>query len=428
MLKKISPLYFSWLLTGALIYTGTVYANQPEVKGENIPAFPPAEIPPWVLYQAGVAYLNGDGVLQNIEQGRYWIHQAARQGIPLAQYNLGVMFYDGIGGERNPGCALWWLQRAHNQQQDGDVQLMAEQALAALASEARSQPKIYRTSVLPDCDRLPALYIADTGMTKAAADTGPRTETFSRQRNTVVSLVQRFRDSVTVFKEKSLFVIRKALSADMREELPGMVAGKHSASYFPAEVPEISKPELSENIIRMDSPQEKAVLPPRVSGEPAHEDVVSATEPLTTVLPAPLQEPLQQEVTAQNVHSQKEQTSGGDPGSSPDKQSGKSRVSAPRKNAGSGGDLRTASKEHYTLQLASAAAPGGLYASARSARLKNYLVYKTVRHNQDWYVLVAGEYPTKFAARQAMNELPVIFRKNAPWIRSLRQVQSELTL
>lgn len=336
MRKRCFYLYFSWLLMGPLIYSGTVSANQPELKEKDIPAFSPAEIPPWALYQTGVAYLNGDGVRQNIEQGRYWIHQAARQNVPLAQYNLGVMFYDGIGGERNPGCALWWLQRAHNQQQDSDVQLMAEQALSALASEARSQPQIYRAPVLSDCDRLPAVYGADTSTAEEVADTGiaSRTEKFRRQWYTAVaSLIQRFRDVITAFEEKSLLsgsagaVTRTTFSAEKEEELPGVVTGKHAASYLPAELPETGGPELSENTIR------------------------------TQELPVPLQK----EKVTQEIRSQKEQITGGSLSTAPDKQSGKNGVSVSRKNTDSGRDLRTASKDHYTLQLASAATPWGGY-------------------------------------------------------------------
>ncbi|OHT23727.1 hypothetical protein A3Q29_20155 [Providencia stuartii] len=42
--------------------------------------------------------MNGEGVEQEIARGCYWIHLAARHGYPLAQYNLGVMYFDGIGG------------------------------------------------------------------------------------------------------------------------------------------------------------------------------------------------------------------------------------------------------------------------------------------------------------------------------------------
>ncbi|MCS3432156.1 SPOR domain-containing protein [Klebsiella sp. BIGb0407] len=372
MLKRCSYLYFSWLLTGPLIYSVMVSAKPPELKERNTPVFSPAEIPPWALYQAGVAYINGEGVKQNIELGRYWIHQAALQGVPLAQYNLGVMFYDGIGGEQNPGCALWWLQRAHSQQHDGDVKLMAEQALSALESEARPQPEIYQVPFLSDCDRLPAVYGADTSVAEEVADTGAvsRTEKFRQQWNSAAySLIKQFRNVIAAFKAKKQSsgsagaVIQASLSVDEQGELP-----------------------------------------------------------------ATLQEPPLKEKVSQEISSHQEHITGGSLSTAPDKQSGKNRGTAPGKNTGSAGDLRTASKDHYTVQLASAATPGGLYISAKNALLKNYLVYKTVRHNQPWYVLVAGEYPTKFAARQAINELPVIFRKNTPWIRSLGQVQSELIL
>ncbi|EPE3834890.1 SPOR domain-containing protein [Morganella morganii] len=363
------------LLPGCLsLSTGAAMAG-----GESVVSHPiflrPAEIPSWLQYQTGVAYINSEGVKQNIELGRYWIHQAARQNVPLAQYNLGVMFYDGIGGEWNPGCALWWLQRARNQQQDSDVQLMAEQALSALASEARSQPKIYRAPVLSDCDRLPAVYGADASTAEEVAVS--RTEKFRRQWHTAAaSLIQRFRDVITAFEEKSLLsgsagaVTWATLSAEKKEELPGVVTGKHAVSYLPAELPETGEPELSENTIR------------------------------TQELPVPLQEPPQKEKVTQEIRSQKEQITGG--------------------------SLSTAPGKHFTVQLTSAATPEGLYTSATRYHLKNYLVYETVRHNQPWYVLVAGEYPTRQAAFQAITGLPHEFQKNRAWVRSLRQVKSEL--
>nr|WP_282556186.1 hypothetical protein [Providencia rettgeri] len=64
---------------------------------------------PWQQNQMGMAYINGQDVERDVVLGRHWIHFAAHQDFPLAQYNLGLMFYDGIGGERNPECAQWWL-------------------------------------------------------------------------------------------------------------------------------------------------------------------------------------------------------------------------------------------------------------------------------------------------------------------------------
>lgn len=91
-----------------------------------------------------------------------------------------------------------------------------------------------------------------------------------------------------------------------------------------------------------------------------------------------------------------------------------------------GGDIRFASSRHYTLQLGSASSAEGLYAQARRHKLSNYLVYDTVRNGRQWYVLVYGEYPTMRAAKQALIALPRGIQKDKPWIRSLKQVQSEL--
>lgn len=91
-----------------------------------------------------------------------------------------------------------------------------------------------------------------------------------------------------------------------------------------------------------------------------------------------------------------------------------------------GGNIRSSPSHYYTLQLGSASRAEGLYERARRHKLSNYLVYETVRNGQQWYVLVYGEYPTMNAAKQALIALPLGLQKDKPWIRSLKQVQSEL--
>lgn len=372
---------------------------------ENPVLFDVSTMPPGILYQTGVAYMNGDGVKQNLEQGRYWLHLAARQGVPLAQYNLGVMFYDGIGGERDPSCAQWWLQHAYNQQQDSDVHLMAEQALSALISEAWLPPKIYRVPVLSDCNRLPTVYGTDTG----ATDTGlaPYTEKYRILWNAeVASLIQQFNDVILVFKEKRLSFgsadkVTQVTSPDSeRVKLPGATTGQHAVSYLPAKIPEINEPELSKNSPLMQGSPEKTALSSLGSSERIHEEVIPAREPRTAALPTPLQALPKKKSVTQKTGSDKELITEG--------------------------NLRTASGKHFTIQLAGAETPEGLYTRAKQYHLKHYLVYETARHNRRWYVLVAGEYPTRRAALQAIASLPSEFQKNGAWVRTLRQVQSEL--
>jgi len=45
----------------------------------------------------GNAYLNGEGVEQDYEEAVKWFRKAAEQGYPIAQFNLGMRYYDGRG-------------------------------------------------------------------------------------------------------------------------------------------------------------------------------------------------------------------------------------------------------------------------------------------------------------------------------------------
>ena len=52
------------------------------------------------------------GVEANLEQALYWYHHAAGQGSADAQYNLGVMFYNGIGVDQDKREALRLYQKS----------------------------------------------------------------------------------------------------------------------------------------------------------------------------------------------------------------------------------------------------------------------------------------------------------------------------
>lgn len=114
-----------------------------------------SESNPAVRYDFGAHYANGDGVKQDFPKGRYWIHQAALKGYPLAQYNLGVMFFDGIGGTQSKECAVHWLNKAASA--DDETREMAQQALAALSelTAAAGMPKVYRVLTVKECEQLP---------------------------------------------------------------------------------------------------------------------------------------------------------------------------------------------------------------------------------------------------------------------------------
>lgn len=57
----------------------------------------------------------------------------------------------------------------------------------------------------------------------------------------------------------------------------------------------------------------------------------------------------------------------------------------------------------------------------------NLLMFKTIRQNKDWFVVVAGRYASSTEARAAVANLPASQIKAGPWPRELKVIQSEIT-
>jgi TPR repeat protein len=66
-------------------------------------------------YDVGIMYFNGTGVAQDDATALHWFQLAANQGLPDAQYNVGVMYRDGQGVAQDYAAALHWFQLAANQ-------------------------------------------------------------------------------------------------------------------------------------------------------------------------------------------------------------------------------------------------------------------------------------------------------------------------
>lgn len=90
------------------------------------------------------------------------------------------------------------------------------------------------------------------------------------------------------------------------------------------------------------------------------------------------------------------------------------------------GMLKAAPPGHYTLQLSGASDYNNLNNWAKKADLKNYVVYKTTRNGQPWFVLVSGVYASKEEAKRAVATLPADVRAQQPWAKPLSQVQADL--
>lgn len=83
-------------------------------------------------FNLGLMYFRGLGVERDSYQARVWALKSARQGYVLAQYTIGAMYSSGQGFEKDAAEAAKWFQRAAEQ---GDPR--AQHDLAGLHGEGR---------------------------------------------------------------------------------------------------------------------------------------------------------------------------------------------------------------------------------------------------------------------------------------------------
>jgi tetratricopeptide (TPR) repeat protein len=63
-------------------------------------------------YSLGLAYFNGDGIIQDYGEAVYWYREAADQGYAAAQYNLGMKYFNGQGTSQDFIQAYLWFELA----------------------------------------------------------------------------------------------------------------------------------------------------------------------------------------------------------------------------------------------------------------------------------------------------------------------------
>jgi len=66
-------------------------------------------------YNLGVMYRDGQGVEKDFKEAVEWFQKSANQGFAPAQYNLGVMYSDGEGVEKDSKEAAKWYRKAAEQ-------------------------------------------------------------------------------------------------------------------------------------------------------------------------------------------------------------------------------------------------------------------------------------------------------------------------
>jgi len=70
---------------------------------------------PDAQYEVGLMYANGIGVEQDIGQAVHWVSQAAKRGMAAAQYLLATRYEAGIGVAQSAHLAMLWFSKAADQ-------------------------------------------------------------------------------------------------------------------------------------------------------------------------------------------------------------------------------------------------------------------------------------------------------------------------
>lgn len=78
-----------------------------EIERDALNGVPEAQHDLAAVYTAGHG-----GVKQSYDRALYWFRQAADQGVANAQYNLGVLYHQGLGTEADVQEAVYWYSRA----------------------------------------------------------------------------------------------------------------------------------------------------------------------------------------------------------------------------------------------------------------------------------------------------------------------------
>jgi len=69
-------------------------------------------------------YQKGDGVVQNMQKSFFWYEKAANANLPIAQYNLGMIYFEGSIVEKDEAKAKELWQKAADQGLEVAVKLM----------------------------------------------------------------------------------------------------------------------------------------------------------------------------------------------------------------------------------------------------------------------------------------------------------------
>ena len=93
---------------------------------------------PDAQFNLGNMYENGQGVKQDYSKAREWYEKAAKQGHARAQNNLGFMYYHGQSVKQDYTKAKEWYEKAVKQ----ETELSAEELLVATVGKVDAKKRM----------------------------------------------------------------------------------------------------------------------------------------------------------------------------------------------------------------------------------------------------------------------------------------------
>ncbi len=68
------------------------------------------------MREVGLAYLDANGVEEDIEKAYVWLVKAAKQSDSEAEFSIGILFFEGRGRSKDIGSAVHWFKRSAMQE------------------------------------------------------------------------------------------------------------------------------------------------------------------------------------------------------------------------------------------------------------------------------------------------------------------------
>ncbi len=341
-------------------------------------------------FQTGIkAYLKGDYATAL----RYW-QPLAKKGDAPAQFNLGVLYAQGLGVKKDPAMAAVWDRRAAKKGYTPAQFNLGEAYFSGVGVAADMNKAVYWWTTAAKRHHVKAqynlgyLYLLGKGLVK--------------DRKQAIFWFQQAAAQSDPYAIKMLnsLGIKPVDTTSLTNKVTINKVGQTS-EYISAKMATRSNVETG-----------VGALPKKIG------KTRSKSRPRTT----PARITSVRNSTKQLAHS----TSGNQPAHT----KAEVKKSTPAVTVGGAKNaawLQQLEADHYTVQLLADHFQRKIFSFYRRYRWdRPVAVFETVKAGKNWYKLVYGDFKSRALAKQVVALMPTTLQDNHPWIRSLASIQSEI--